>query len=286
MELRRRRNEYISDWAYETRLPQINPSGVLDLLRDKLALELHLQNVGAEIRRPIHYGEIIGGQLRLQMDSSVIARQGAVAKPRTGSGGRGVTLLESLLDIQKVSSLGGDWVIQERVQQHAYSAAINPGSVNTVRVQVIRSLDNQRLVVLGAAHRFGSRSTGNVDNVSAGGYVAGVDVSSGRLKALVTFSREKGREELLHHPDTDARVEGIVIPGWERVNELIAALMDALPDAVNVGLDVAFDDEGPLLIEANGNPNPRMLQFHGPFLDRDPAIRAFFHHHGAVPRQA
>lgn len=275
----KRSMDYISDWSYETRSAIINPTSVRSLLRDKLAFEYHLSET--QIARPRHYGEILGGKLRLQISPGLIRESGAIVKPRFGAEGRDVTLVYSLKELQDVASKGGDWVIQERVRQAEYSSDINSPSLNTIRIQVIRSPRNGQPIMVGAAHRFGSRTTGIVDNASAGGYVASVQLQSGKLGEIV-FSTPSGggRSTSTHHPDSGAVVTGVTVPGWNDVEGLMLQLMEAIPEAINVGVDIALSADGPLVIEANGNPSPGLLQRHGSFLDRSPEIREFFVRHG------
>ena len=62
--------------------------------------------------------------------------------------------------------------------------------------------------------------------------------------------------------------------------------MEALPESVYVGWDVAITDQGPVVIEANANPHVDLLQCHGPFLANDPRVLNFYYQRGAVPHSS
>ena len=65
------------------------------------------------------------------------------------------------------------FVLQERLHQHPWFAKWNISSLNTVRVMVYRSVENNEVHTLGAVLRFGKPGS-LVDNQAAGGFTCGI----------------------------------------------------------------------------------------------------------------
>lgn len=63
--------------------------------------------------------------------------------------------------------------------------------------------------------------------------------------------------------------------GWNGAVDFIPVLTEAIPEAVNVGVDIALAGGSSLLIEANPIPSPGLLQRYDPFPDRCPEIHEF-----------
>lgn len=146
---------------------------------------------------------------------------------------------------------GGDWIVEEYFQQHPDLSAINPASVNTVRIWVIdRGKEGYR--VLAAYLRIG-RSNMFVDNASSGGIVAPIELVSGRLRA----ARDAHAEYNVYprHPDHGVPIEGVVLPCWPDVQGLAARALSVFPGLRFAGLDVAIGASGPVILELNVSPD-------------------------------
>ena len=87
--------------------------------------------------------------------------------------------------------------------------------------------DGYRPFVGVAVHRFGSKPTGPVDNVSRGGLMAHIDPQTGVMGSTIKFPHETGGEMYWssHHPDTGAPIEGVRVPGWIEVRERLLGLV-------------------------------------------------------------
>jgi hypothetical protein len=105
---------------------------------------------------------------------------------------------------------------------------------------------------------FGANRT--VDNLHAGGIGALVDVKSGRLSRASNLGADARLGWFSTHPDTGAQIEGKVVPCWEQVKQLAVAAHGQFNDRVVVGWDIAMLEDGPILIEGNGNPDLDILQ--------------------------
>jgi hypothetical protein len=93
----------------------------------------------------------------------------------------------------------------------------------------------------------------------------------------------KRREQrFTHHPDTGAPIAGAVLPGWERVLDVVLRAAASVPFNRMAGWDVLVDREGePVILEANGNSDVNLLQVHGGLL-ADPRTRQFYNSFGVL----
>lgn len=80
---------------------------------------------------------------------------------------------------QYLRSLGDNFIIQERVKQHAEIAKLNPSSLNTFRIVTYRERDN--VYILNVTLKIGHKGE-VVDNGHAGGYFVGTN-EDGTLKS-------------------------------------------------------------------------------------------------------
>jgi Sugar-transfer associated ATP-grasp len=142
------------------------------------------------------------------------------------------------------------YVIEEYLKQHPVVARINSTSVNTARIWVVCT-DRMKEIV-GCYLRIG-RASSQVDNISSGGLVCSIDIATGRLRELVD-PRHDART-LSAHPDSKLALQGYQLPDWERTKRLALDAISAFPHIKIVGLDVAFEEAGPVLIELNVCPD-------------------------------
>lgn len=150
-----------------------------------------------------------------------------------------------------LASLGTEpRVIEEYLSQDPTYAQFNPTSVNTLRIWVLREQGRTRAKL--AFLRIGRRGS-LVDNRSAGGIVAPVDIATGRLSAGLDGKPSRVVYEV--HPDSHARIEGVVLPRFAEAAELAEACLDAFPRMQFAGMDVAMTPDGPCIIESNVQPD-------------------------------
>ncbi|MGY5882419.1 sugar-transfer associated ATP-grasp domain-containing protein [Modestobacter lacusdianchii] len=280
---------YISDLMVEPRLASLNDASARKSLDDKALFADALIARGLADQAPETFGAVIGGTFRPRSPRALERlreQRSVIVKPANGDGGRGVRALPGSEVADLHEDAAPEQVVQERLQQHPALAAVNPGSLNTMRVLAIR-LPADGPVVVAAVHRWGTAATGAVDNVSSGGLCSLIDLETGRLGPALGAPRDRRRVPLDRHPDTGAQITGLPVPCWPEVRQLTLSLMDAFPDLDHVGWDICVTAAGPRVIEGNpGVPNPNVFQFHGPFL-HDSRIRRYYIDHGILaPRYA
>lgn len=181
----------------------------------------------------------------------------AIIKPSLYSKGTGVKAISVKDGISNINGLtieqvfkkySKNFVIQECVKQHEKMAALNPSSVNTIRVLSYRS--GMEVLIIYSVVRIG-RLGQVVDNQSAGG-ISTTITDDGKLgkEAFGGYS-----EDNILKTDTGIVLEGYEIPSYDKVINMVKRLHLKLPYANIVGWDVAIQEDGePVLIEFNTNP--------------------------------
>lgn len=189
-----------------------------------------------------------------------------VIKPTFGTWGGGVKMIsvnEGMVDEKtSVKSLFDSYkdyyIVQERVQQHEQMSQLNPTSLNTLRVMTYR--DGNDVFVLYMVVRIG-RMGECVDNETAGGIKADVDLSTG---TILECAYGNYKEPKMYQTDSGAVLKGYQIPAFEKVIAFVKQLHTRLPYFNLIGWDIAVDAAGePILIEWNRCPDLSQVA-HGP----------------------
>lgn len=178
----------------------------------------------------------------------------AIIKPTLESeGGNRVCLFSSgngiLEDGRSIADLfdsyGKNFIIQKRIKQHPVLSALNPSSINTIRILTYRR--QNEIEILYTVIRIG-RKDKVVDNESAGGMSARIE-RDGTLAKYAFGTPEEGARE---KTDAGVVIEGYSIPSFEKIKETVKQLHFQLPFFNLVGWDMAMDEEGePVFIECN-----------------------------------
>lgn len=164
-------------------------------------------------------------------------------------GGHGVFFIHGAdMDEQfkrAAASIKKDIVVQASIKQNAALSAVNPTSINTIRVMTLLRQDGVR--ICSAILRMGVNGS-RVDNISQGGICCGVD-ADGRLKPVAY--NYKG-ESFDIHPTTGVHFSDVVIPNFDKIIQMVTETHPYIPDFRLVSWDVAMDEDGiPMLVEAN-----------------------------------
>jgi len=217
-----------------------------------------------------------------------------VLKPIVGAGGRGVTLLSArgkqiladeraLEDPEQYLSQCERSFISVFVVQHAYAAALYPGSVNTVRIVTMRDPESRQVFVSHALHRIGNARSAPTDNFSRGGLVVTLDHATGELLRAAICDKATGTLEFIEkHPDTGATIVGQCVPNWDEVLAAGKRAHSSFPQAELIAWDFALNEHAdPVMIEANASTDVDLIQIHAPMLE-EPRVRRFFEFHGVI----
>lgn len=161
----------------------------------------------------------------------------------------------SLSDIAKI--MGSNLIGQELIHQHTLLDAVNPTTLNTLRLFTYRSVVDNAVHVTLAMLRMGTGST-FVDNVSAGGIAVGIALDSGKM---MQYAFDKSGNFYERHPVTEFVFQGVEIPEFWKIVETTKQLADVLSHNRLIGWDLAISREGEtVLIEPNIGVGTWMMQ--------------------------
>jgi len=150
-----------------------------------------------------------------------------------------------------------DWYISERIRQASFLDAIYSQTTNTMRIVTIRDPETNQCRICGAVQRFGIRECIPVDNASRGGLTARIDMDTGALSSAKSLHVAG---EFSCHPNSGARIEGQVIPGWADIRDKVLHLSSEFPYLKLIAWDLLLTDDGFCMIEANASSGVNILQ--------------------------
>lgn len=211
------------------------------------------------IRHPKTYIRKIHGTYRdtdfekLTIDEAIdklyaIRSEGAVVKvSRTSCGGKGVTFIsedDTKDTIREKLTVDRDVVVQSVIKQHKDMEAMNPSSVNSIRI--ISIMLSGESIPLSTVVRIGKKGS-RVDNFSSGGYACGVN-PDGTLKEFAYDS--SGNRHNRHH--NGFKFKNGRIPNYEKVLQTVKDCHNHVPMFGVVSWDIAITEDGdPIMIEYN-----------------------------------
>ncbi len=219
-------------------------------------------------RQPLNYLRRINGKY-FDADNDVVGEhevlpmlssrcQRAIIKPSRSANGIRVNLLEfdtdgravihgkprTLADIERL--YGGDFLVQQVIEQHSLMARVHPSSVNTLRMLTIRlGKDIHHLLTFA---RFGADGRVN-DNAGTGGVCVGVEADG----SFLPEGFDEHASVLARHPTTDVAFADLEpVPRYSEYVEFVRALHADLLNYDLVSWDIAVGkDGGPFFVEHN-----------------------------------
>lgn len=140
-------------------------------------------------------------------------------------------------------------LLQECCTNHECISGLSSGGLSTIRLVTGRLPDGPPEPLF-ASFRM---PTGGavVDNFSAGGIAAPVDLETGRLGSALPKYPHAGPQRQVYHPDTGHPIEGFQMPRWKEIVELCLRAHEAFPGMPSIGWDVAFAERGLTILEGN-----------------------------------
>jgi hypothetical protein len=299
--------DYVSEWMRWYKCTRLNCSS--DYFRNKLTFRSILLSAG--IPQPETFALCAKGRILLNplgdlehsryvspyefVETLISDGDSFVLKPDDGARGEGIFLLRSekgrLLrqsgtesQAFSVSELPRVALIERRLKQGLFWSQMFPHTVNTIRILVGWIPNERHPSILCATQRIGTRHTVPTDNVARGAISAPIDLDTGKMTiGLMRSMKSQNRFCCVsEHPETNARIEGVAIPNWDRIRTLAIRASACSPMHRYVGWDLMVNEEGtPVIIEGNGNSDVRTLQFRRGLL-ADPLARRFYELSGAL----
>lgn len=185
---------------------------------------------------------------------------GFIMKPLNESQGHGIQFWNKALPdayekLQMIAiSTMGEVIVEEIIQQDEAMAAFHPSSVNTIRYVV--DYNEEGVNRLWAIIRIGVGDS-HIDNTSAGGICAGIDLETG---IIISPAVRRNGEQFLLHPDSGKQIIGTKIPKWQELNEIIPLLRPKDSPVHLVGWDFALSKSGWCIVEGNACPSAMGIQ--------------------------
>lgn len=180
-----------------------------------------------------------------------------IIKPTLSSHGSGVKKLHiqngivddngtNLKDL--LVKYGKDFLIQDLVRQHQAMSALNPDSINTIRIVTYRK--GMEVIVLYAAIRIGRKGQA-IDNESAGGISTKINLDG----TLCKWAYGAPGQDKIELTDSGIKLEGYQVPSFEKAIDMVKEQHLNLPFQDLVGWDICIDEEGkPVMLEWNTTP--------------------------------
>ena len=286
--------EYLSDYArFRTRFIN-NPYNIM--LRDKNVFQTIMSPY---IDVPRSLGIFRGGQffprtagLSLEKILESLSDSGVIIKPLEGSGGYNVMHLTAeggdvLLNHERIGrqqlddrlSTLNKYLVAEYIQQGDYAKKVFPDSTNTIRMVTMVDPATGEPFIATAVHRFGTSKTAPTDNWTQGGLSAKVDVETGILGKAAPFPWSGQLTWHSLHPETEARIEGEIVPNWSGIKEDILSLARNFSYIKYVGWDVVATNSGVKVIEGNNYTDINLLQVHQGLLTDARVVNFYKHYH-------
>lgn len=278
--------EYINTWeAYQPRLVK-NPYFVV--ADDKYLFSLAMRNF---VEVPEVFAIITNGTVSsvsreyLTNDNLFdyfLSQGGGVIKDRYGSDGYDVFVFkrnENKMDLYykdgEITKISFDILVREIksglvqpiVEQSRFYNSIFSESINTVRLITMKTgEDSSKQEIVAAVQRIGTKRSAPVDNFNQGGGSALVDLNTGKLGKFTmvdSFSEEGTRLFFSRHPETDAPIEGQMVPNWSLIKRQIPDIARRLPFWNFIAWDVVVNDIGIMILEINLKSSLNVFQVHG-----------------------
>ena len=145
----------------------------------------------------------------------------------------------------KFNNEGGEWIVEEKIEQADSMRQWNESSVNTVRLPAV--LNNGKWTVIGPFFRVGRKGS-VVDNAGAGGVFACIDPHTG---VLLTDAVDEDGHYYPKHPDSGLSFKGWQIPRWNDLLKIAEEIHRSMPHHKYIGWDFALTENGWILIEGN-----------------------------------
>lgn len=178
-----------------------------------------------------------------------------IIKPVLGTCGQGIQIADIIekenlnqffdeLFEEYCSEKKDGFIAEELIVQVPEMAQFHPSSVNSIRLSTVKFDDSVEVI----AGFFRTGRGGNiVDNAGAGGVFGTIDIETGVVDAV---GDEYGNN-YTHHPDTNIKMLGFVIPRWNEATEIAKELALVVKGNRYAGWDLVLTDKGWVMVEGN-----------------------------------
>lgn len=221
----------------------------------------------ANLRVPETYLTIHSFYELTQLEASLQGLERFVIKPASGSGGKGIVVIDehtkdswvsvsgkryTLEDIKKHIAdiifgvysfdMNDTAIIEEKIEQDLGIAALSPHGLADIRMINYRGQNVKAML------RIATIASDGRANLHQGGIGVAIDLATGK-----TSSARIGQEDITSHPDTGVELLDVKIPFWEELQKLCESAARVIP-LDYLGIDIALSVRGPVILEVNARP--------------------------------
>ena len=179
-------------------------------------------------------------------------KKAIVIKPYSESMGRGIrpVYLNGRKGLKKkfnaLCKELDSFIVEDLIRPHETIRALNPDSVNTVRV--ITYFDGEKTIIHDTFMKVGKKGS-FVDNGGAGGIFVSVNPETGMFKS---DGCDEDGVVYPTHPDTGVRFQGYQLPDWQQARKLAMKLSTKVPGINYIGWDFTYTQKGKwVIVEGN-----------------------------------
>ena len=203
--------------------------------------------------RSIEHFEFPGTQEEFENFVTRCSRK-IVMKPVFGSSGAGIyipviTCSEDVVRLYRKHAEEGIYFAEQMFIQRGALSAINPSSVNTVRIYTV--WDGKEVNIMNTFVRFGAPGA-FVDNIHGGGMCCEVDKASG---IIIAPGYDLQNHRYVRHLGTGCIVVGTQVPQWNKILEVVKEAAALHTEIGYSAWDLAVSDDEITIIEANDQGN-------------------------------
>lgn len=161
-----------------------------------------------------------------------------ILKPNKDSyGGMDINIVQNRDELLKLVEKRQNFVLQKKIEQHDFFNKLYPNSLNTVKVFLYRSVNDDKLHILSMALRMGK--DGSLDNEAAGGINTFVK-QDGQLNG---YAIDKNGKKYWEHPNTHIKFD-CKLPDLESLRSLSLLVGGKVFYTRIFALDACYDKEG------------------------------------------
>ncbi len=190
---------------------------------------------------------------------------------------------ESFLEIKFQKK---EYLIEGKIKQIKSLDEVNPNCATSLRLVTI--LKEGEPFILGSYYRTGIGDN-YIDHTTSGGVMVPYDIFQNKLTRIGYQGWEFGGKSFTRHPNTGFEFADKPLPYPEKVIALAKRAALAVPDQTFIGWDIAFTEDGPVVMEGNDNPSLLGLQVAFRGLLNNPHFKELFQKYmnpDGTPRKA
>jgi hypothetical protein len=151
----------------------------------------------------------------------------------------------------------GGYLFQTRLTPHPAIVDVVGDQIATVRMFVL--VDDEGPSLLRASWKIPSGKNVADNFWRAGNMLGGIDVDTGKVIRVLQRT-ESGTQPVEQHPLTNASFKDLVFPEWNSMRDVVMRGAAAVPTCHFQGWDVALTDQGPVLVELEGDGGHPLME--------------------------